>query len=271
MRCESYCLLGLWLLTPSMAAAFSDPALFTESTLQGGGGGRFFTGSPVDGYSCAVCHQGGTTPRVNVIGLPVEGYDAGVTYQIEVRWSEPQVSHALTLEMVNLAGQGAGEVVLTPAERVGPLGRCEQSPDGQVASYLLHTPTRSIVGISDCGAGSLLFNFTAPGDDQIAFAATIVRSDSSGTAEGDGVLELSKILRRRGSVTTTRGSTSCAAAGPRVTSGPWWLMLMPMLVYARLSASRCRTRASRSSRSRSSHMRATAAATDFPRIGHEKS
>ena len=44
-------------LTAGAAHAFSEPLLYPEDPLNGGGGGRFFTGSPLDAYSCAVCHR----------------------------------------------------------------------------------------------------------------------------------------------------------------------------------------------------------------------
>src|SRR5262245_23122316 len=48
------CLLGF----VDDARAFSDPTIYGKYPSQklGGGGGRYFTGSPADGYSCSVCH-----------------------------------------------------------------------------------------------------------------------------------------------------------------------------------------------------------------------
>jgi len=198
-------------VAPTFAHAFSDPYRFTDEVLIGGGGGRFFTGSPVDGYSCAVCHEGGVRPEVTVIGLPVGGYDAGVTYPVELRWTNPEVPHAANLEFVNLAGLGAGTITLPPPEQIGPTGRCEQSPTGDVATFIMEfTRGRRIVGMSNCGASSLRFNFTAPDVDEIAFAGGVVRTDESSTADGDGVVELTKVLHRRGAQEATTGSTACA-------------------------------------------------------------
>jgi len=196
---------------PTPSHAFSDPFRFTDEVLLGGGGGRFFTGSPVDGYSCAVCHEGGVRPQVTVIGLPVGGYDAGVTYPVELRWTNPEVPHAANLEFVNLAGLGAGTITLPPPEQIGPAGRCEQSPTGDVAAFIMEfTRGRRIVGMSNCGARSLRFNFTAPDVDEIAFAGGVVRTDDSSSADGDGVVELTKVLHRRGAEAATTGSTACS-------------------------------------------------------------
>lgn len=226
-------LVVLWV--PGVASAYSDPALFTEGTLEGGGGGRFFTGSPVDGYSCAVCHSGGQKPFVTVIGLPLDGYDPGVTYQIDIQWNEPLEPHALALEFVTATGQGAGTLSLPAPEQVPATAHCEQNPMSDVAAYLVQSKTRNIVGTTDCGASSVRFNFTAPLDLEIAFAATVVRGDGSGTSDGDGVVELSKVLRRRGLSSTTRGATSCAAALDGTTrSSRGWLHMSGALMLTGL-------------------------------------
>jgi hypothetical protein len=61
-RARAFWLAGLCLVAlPLPVHAFSDPARFgkypEEEGGLGGGGGRFFTGSPADGYGCSVCHK----------------------------------------------------------------------------------------------------------------------------------------------------------------------------------------------------------------------
>src|SRR5207244_2345573 len=52
------------------ARAFSDVEGFGKPVEQGGGGGRWFTGSATDGFTCGVCHRGGHSPDLNIFGLP---------------------------------------------------------------------------------------------------------------------------------------------------------------------------------------------------------
>jgi hypothetical protein len=56
----------------------------------GGGGGRYFTGSPADGYGCSVCHSGPEkfSFPVRVTGLPMNGYIPGTTSSIRLSWAE---------------------------------------------------------------------------------------------------------------------------------------------------------------------------------------
>ncbi|MEE9384391.1 MAG: hypothetical protein V3V08_13385 [Nannocystaceae bacterium] len=53
---------------PSALRAFSEPSSYADPTPEGGGGGRWFTGSVADRYTCDVCH--GSAP----LDLAVEAY-----------------------------------------------------------------------------------------------------------------------------------------------------------------------------------------------------
>lgn len=78
----------------AVAHAFSDPTLYGTYPEQengiGAGGGRFFTGSPADGYSCGVCHT--SYPAYSfplaITGLPKNGYIPGEDYVIKIAWPE---------------------------------------------------------------------------------------------------------------------------------------------------------------------------------------
>jgi hypothetical protein len=197
--------------------AFSDPTSFTEPAERGGGGGRFFTGSPVDGYSCAVCHLGGSAPALRLQGLPTI-FTPGETYEVELAWDGAE-QHALTLELVDERGSAAGSVALPDAAEVEPSGHCEQSSSDPVASYISVTGSRQIVGVNPCGAASLRFRFVPRDVPRIAFAVSMVRSDNSESADGDGVLDLRQVVLREGerpqvdTVTAESGGCSAAPAG----------------------------------------------------------
>ena len=53
MSLRSYVtVLALLMLDVGSAHAFSDPVSFNLTPIAAGGGGRYFTGSPSDGYTC---------------------------------------------------------------------------------------------------------------------------------------------------------------------------------------------------------------------------
>ncbi|MEY4514722.1 MAG: hypothetical protein RLZZ450_6844 [Pseudomonadota bacterium] len=192
-------MLALYVLlvsAPGAARAFSDPELFAQPALRGGGGGRFFTGSPADGHACSVCHRGGVEPVVGVSGLP-EVLDVGVQYEVTLRWTHPEIAHGLQLEL--LTEGSVSPVLELPLPALLTSGaRCESSAQGDPAVYVTEAAGRKIVGVRDCGASELTFRFVAPSARRVAFSASIVRSNSSGTAEGDGVRDLRRVIYARG-------------------------------------------------------------------------
>jgi hypothetical protein len=217
------------------ARAFSDPALFAEAPELGGGGGRWFTGSRLDGYTCAVCHSGGKEPSVTLTGLP-ESFEPGASYRVTVRWEPATISHAVQLELTDKAGKHAS-VALPLASDLRGASRCESADDGELATYLVVRGTRHIVGASDCGASEVSFDFVAPDESKLYFNAVVVRSDSSGTPEGDGVLSLRRSLVRRGESTSV---ASCGVQGTGAGSGQGSGLLLGGCVVASLARSRRR-------------------------------
>lgn len=226
----------------SRAAAFSDYELFSADPLLSGGGGRYFTGSPVDGFGCSVCHRGGPEPQVAFHGLPAGEYVPGASYDVEVVWSEPQVPHALALEFVNPLGQAAGQLI--PLEPVDASGRCTGEATGQPAVYMAAAEGRSILTLDDCGAANLRFRFTAPADPRVVFAASVVRSDGSETPDGDGVLEVRQVLVSQGTKPPISTSTCVVRAVSPPPTGACTLALLSALA---LCARRWRTSVSESS------------------------
>ena len=82
---------------------------------QGGGGGRWFTGSIRDGYTCAVCHQGGVPPLVQFTGEPAgDIYAPGQMYTFDFVWPAEQSTLAAAIEFYDQSGNGAGEVLVEP-------------------------------------------------------------------------------------------------------------------------------------------------------------
>lgn len=229
-------LAGSW-LAASTAAAFSEPLLYAEPTLMGGGGGRFFTGSPLDSYSCVVCHTGAPPPSVNVVGFP-ESYVPGKTYEVELTWSEPKKPHALNLEIVDEDGRAAGVLSLPAEDELEQDLRCNLAEEAAMreesAANLLERGERTIVGVRPCGARSVRFSFKAPDERVIALTAAVLRSDESEDASGDGVLELRRIAYRRGEAAPEEAE-GCSAS-PRASST--LVGLLPLLLAALLQRRR---------------------------------
>jgi hypothetical protein len=199
-RLFGLCVLWLAVLAaPSNAAAFSDYELFALPPLEGGGGGgRYFTTSPLDGYGCGVCHMGGTKPVVQLRGLPEHEFVPGAAYDVELVWLSPQEPHSLNLEIVNTRGEAAGQIILP--QILEPADRCSdvEMPNEPAARLIEEALPRRILWLSQCGASRLRFRFVAPPDLEVTLALSMVRTDRSEKPEGDGVTEIRRVLRRQG-------------------------------------------------------------------------
>lgn len=212
------------LFCASTAHAFSDPAMFGMSAAEGGGGGRYFTGSRIDPYSCSVCHTGGKEPNVVIDGIP-DTPVAGQRYELVVHWDQPEVPLALQLELSTPSASHPTVEVLPDAD-LPPESRCDQSPTGLPAVYAIDAGVRRIVGVTDCNAERLDVSFIANGEP-IVLAIGAVRSDGSGTVDGDGTYERRYEL---GTTLVARGGGGCDAGG-----GParWPLLLVVFAVLRR--------------------------------------
>lgn len=216
-----------WLAPALRARAFSDMERFVARVEEGGGGGRLFTGSPADGYACNVCHGGGPEPDVAVYGLPTEGYVPGQVYDIELVWDGAAGLHAMHVEIVNeVTGRAAGAVAQVDPATLDARGRC-RSQQAEPADYALEAPGRQILGVQACGATSLRFRFAAPNLPQIVFAGSVVLSNSDATANGDGVQNLGRVLRRAGEPSPAESGCALRGAGRR--GGGAWLALLLLL------------------------------------------
>jgi hypothetical protein len=169
----------------------------------------------VDGYGCNVCHQGGAEPKVQVLGLP-EGYTPGKLYEIEVIWDNPTVPHALQLEFVGRDGLQAGKLLLLDNQKVDAAARCNSSADKLPADYETMVGGRKVLGVQGCGASHMRFRFGPPDAPDVAFALSVVSSDKSGSADGDGVFNFRQVLRRAGEPAPSKG---CTVLAPSASGG----------------------------------------------------
>jgi hypothetical protein len=142
--------LGLGAGTESLARAFSDPRLYgrVPTDTEGGGGGRWFTGSPADGYGCSVCHTAPSTYSFPLVqtGLPKQGYVPGKRYSVHLTWPDAAMREAqaatlnldprtsLIAEFVAENGTGSGTIQLQP-ENDPDANDCRQTPTDATKTY----------------------------------------------------------------------------------------------------------------------------------------
>jgi hypothetical protein len=195
------------LALPARAYAFSDPMLFGEGVDKGGGDGRYFTGSRVDGYACSVCHRGGAAPTFIVDGIP-DSPVAGTRYELVIHWPDPETPHALQLELTTPSG-ASPSVAITPAAMLPAESRCDGLPTGLPAVYSVDLGVRRIVGVEDCHAASVTVSFVATGEP-IELAIGGITSDEAGDVEGDGTYELRTTI---GEHLVATGGGGCNASG----------------------------------------------------------
>jgi hypothetical protein len=129
------------------ARAYSTPEAFIEPASQGGGGGRWFSGSPADGFGCSVCHSAGPGQRelpLYVTGLPLSGYTLGEQREIVLSWPElsarwrelkpdpmqpavpgaPVPAMGMVAELVAESGKASGVIEIRGGTAT-PLEQCE--------------------------------------------------------------------------------------------------------------------------------------------------
>jgi hypothetical protein len=121
-----------------------------EPPAAGGGGGRWFSGSPADGFSCGVCHLPSAGVRkfpLYVAGLPLaSGYTLASRQQIVLSWPEfatrwrelrpdpsvkatpgtPSPAMSVVAELVAESGKGSGSIDIDSAA-AGPDELCEMT------------------------------------------------------------------------------------------------------------------------------------------------
>lgn len=239
----------LLLAAPESARAYSSFADYARSVEEGGGGGKFFTGTPADGYTCDVCHTGGPPAKLDVIGLPTEGYLPGQTYQIAFQWPLPApdaIPHiALMVELTDDSGVPAGTPSLIPYAAWTEAEKCAQ--DAFPAADICRAgaepgccreldPTRdacsfpgerSMLWMLECGARAARFAWTAPVQPvDVWFSASVVSSSTGNDAAGDGVTLVRRLLRPSASAGTRSAAVGSCQLQPARETSPGLLVVM---------------------------------------------
>lgn len=218
--------------TAAPAEAYSDLSRFDEASGEGGGGGRYFTGSPADGYTCVVCHlQGGAEKKQQlelVIGSLPSEYEPGRTYDVMVTWAEGIDHVSAAVEFTDGDGRGAGDITL-------PRGKVLTQED-QCQPFLLPIPAamridlaegRQVIGLADCGARRIAFQWRAPAEDvgAIWFSGAIVRSSNTSDMDGDGVTPFRRTIPREGTSVAETTSGGCTVVDPGRAAAPEAVLL----------------------------------------------
>jgi hypothetical protein len=228
--CLLACALVLALL-PAPARAFSEPLTYIDDARYGGGGGRWFTSSPAEGYGCSVCHTGGGSAKLAISGLPEAGYTPGATYELILAWPEfaararalrmipgstQRPGVGLVAELVAESGLGGGRLELIDPALSTPAETC-QIPGGGIAAELYamlpgEAPVpesrvtcdavalgqRCILAAISCGAEQVRARWTAPLQSvgPIWFSAGFVTTEAlESTAANDAVLEITSPIQ----------------------------------------------------------------------------
>jgi len=180
----------------SHARAFSDAEGFGKPVEEGGGGGRWFTGSASDGFTCGVCHRGGKSPIVNIYGLPLRGYVPGTAYEITIDWPDDVPNVAFTAEIADRAGQHAGTLRLPPDDELLDSEVCAPVEAHIGAGEVVELDTRTVLTTPDCGSKRSRFLWTAPAKDvgPLWFSGSLVSSNAQGNLDGDGVRDFAHVI-----------------------------------------------------------------------------
>jgi hypothetical protein len=181
----------------SPARAYLDGARFAAPAIEGGSGGRYFSGAPADGYTCSVCHRGGERFALAVSGLPRGGWEPGRTYDLTLAFPEGASSVGAVIEIADAEGHGQGTMALVPDAELEDGDRCR---DGAAATRLVVAAGRQLARVDGCGAARARLRWTAPpaARTDVRLHAAAVRGDGSGDPLGDGTALLVQPLRALG-------------------------------------------------------------------------
>jgi len=163
-------MLAASLLTVTSARAYGEFTRFGDAPERGGGGGRWFTGAPRDGYLCDVCHADATPLDLHPRGLP-ERYTPGTAYEIEMQMPSPSGGVVALLEVTDAQGASAGALGLVDRSTLAEDEICEPRELAIGATTRLLAPAfpsltgRDVIGFSACGATRMRFVWAAPAQD----------------------------------------------------------------------------------------------------------
>lgn len=251
------------------ARAYTEPRTYLEPAKEGGGGGRFFTGSPAEGYACGVCHVSAQRAQLELRGLPEAGYVPGETYELHLSWpeftkraerlrarDEGPPSMSLVTELVAESGEGAGVLELPRGKHATERELCTV-PEGQQGAVLFalrpgeeaaesgtrceanRLGQRCVAAVLSCGVRELRLMWTAPKSWQgaIWLSAGLVTTDAvSGDPSGDAVNELKAVVLPAASEAARYESELRGGCAARPTGssgrGAWPSLLCVLLVLA---------------------------------------
>lgn len=233
--------------TPRGVRAYIDARGFTQPAIEGGGGGRLFTGAPADGYSCAVCHRGGAPIAASIAGIPPDGWLPSQRYDFTIEFpSEPRNVSAV-IEVADERGRGLGTLEPLPESALTAADRCR---NGVGAVGPVAVEGRTVARAEPCGARRARVRWTAPAapTGSARIFAVVVAGDGSGDPTGDFAVRLVEPLRAFGEPPLENGAlrAGCAATPERCSPASWLA-----LVGATLALLRTRARATRPRRAAS--------------------
>lgn len=221
-------------LAPARAHAYIDATRFEAPAVEGGAGGRFFTGAPGDGYGCSVCHRGAAPPSLTIAGIPGEGWDPGAIYELTIALPEGVRSSAAAIEIADELGNGVGALAVIPEAELTDADRCR---DGTTATAPVSIPGRLVARAQVCGAEQVRVRWTAPPSARTGLRvhAAMVAGNDSGDPSGDGASVVAMALQARGApeVEGARLSARCSIGRARDRSLPAALVLALLVITAR--------------------------------------
>ena len=194
-----------------------------------------------------MCHLRGKQLDIVVNSLPSR-YSPGETYDVLVGWSEGAEHVSAALEITDADGHGAGEVTLPRGEVLAAEDQCNPSPFPVPAAIVYDMNDgledgRQIVGLADCGARQISFQWKAPSSDAgpLWFSGAIVKSDNMSDIDNDGVTEFRRPIAREGSTIVQSTEGGCAVAnGARGSRHSWPFFLVGFALALPSRSRRCR-------------------------------
>jgi len=212
------------------ALAYSGSVSFDIPAIAGGGGGRRFTGSVQDGYTCTVCHQQGDDIPLLIEGLPRDGYEPEREYAIRISWPErpeglPRSSFAL--EWTDPLGQVSGSLAIPPLSTWPASDLCDGDQSPETTSIMMRDYgdlERQVLSSDACARIGLNMLWTAPaaGAGTVRLQATAVHANFDGTPGGDSSSETTLLLNQRGAPLPEASvlTPGCTVAGSQSYRGP---------------------------------------------------
>ena len=237
------------------AASFSNPVIDPNEELNGGGDERWFTGSPLDGLTCGVCHQGDVedpdtcrpdgqapidTDQVELRGLPPGGWVPGQAYELELELPEPASnvrSGAVEITDRNGAAVGtlsAGPELCPPRDMDMPDVR-----DPRVEIIDVPGSRRQIAMGNQCDSERLTVTWTTPAEPVTAVLLSAVAVGagtpvSLGSPDCDAAVVIQRQLAVAGDIGEgPRVGTVCSVHPGQANSAPLAALLLVALLLAR--------------------------------------